>query len=145
MNLTRYTDYSLRVLIYVGLHPERRVSIHEISEAFAVSQNHLVKVVHHLGKCGFLKTTRGRTGGLMLGQDPAAIRVGDVVRQTEPGFELLECFAPATDHCAITQACRLKGVLAVALREFLAVLDRTTLADLLQNETSLRRLVAPKR
>ena len=137
MNLTRYSDYSLRVLLYVGLKEGELCSIQEISEAYRISRNHLVKVVHQLGKAGFLKTQRGRAGGISLGRPVEEIRVGDVVRATEPGFDLLECFNPETDQCAITPVCGLKGVFGQATKAFLDVLDRYTLADMLRNKRAL--------
>lgn len=149
MNLTRFTDYSLRTLIYVGMHPDRNSSIEEVSDAFRISRNHLLKVVHTLGRLGFLTTLRGRSGGLRLGMPAEDIRLGDVVRATEPGFELLECFEPTRDQCVITSQCRLKGVLHRALRSFLHELDQHTLKDLLANRSDLARALtagrAPKR
>lgn len=141
MNLTRFTDYSLRTLIYVGMFPDRLCSIDEVSRSFHVSRNHLLKVVSALGRLGYLATQRGRSGGLRLGRPPQEIRIGDVVRATEPGFDLLECFDAKRDHCAITSQCRLKGVLHVALKSFLAELDRHTLADLLENRNALVALL----
>lgn len=141
MNLTRFTDYSLRTLIYVGMFPDRLCSIDEVSRSFRVSRNHLLKVVSMLGRLGYLATQRGRTGGLRLGRAPQEIRIGEVVRATEPGFDLLECFDAQRDRCAITSQCRLKGVLHVALKSFLAELDRHTLADLLANRNDLVALL----
>jgi Rrf2 family nitric oxide-sensitive transcriptional repressor len=145
MNLTRFTDYSLRTLLYVGMHPDRNSSIDEVSDAFQISRNHLLKVVHTLGRLGFLTTMRGRSGGLRLGRPPGEIRLGEVVRATEPGFELLECFDSARDRCVITTQCRLKGVLRVALQSFLKELDRHTLEDLLGNRSELAALFAPRK
>jgi Rrf2 family transcriptional regulator, nitric oxide-sensitive transcriptional repressor len=130
MRLTRYTDYALRTLIYLGLSEPRQGSIAEISRAYGISENHLIKVVHHLGRLGLVKTSRGRGGGLRLALPPEQIIVGQVVRQTEDDLALVECFA--NDVCVITSACRLRGVLGEALAAFLTVLDRCTLADLLR-------------
>lgn len=129
MRLTRYTDYALRTLIYVGLHEPRQSSIAEIARAYGISESHLTKVVHQLGRLGFISTTRGRGGGLRLAKSPAEIIVGAVVRQTEEDLALVECFAGGA--CAITAPCRLRRALGEALAAFLAVLDRYTLADLL--------------
>jgi Rrf2 family nitric oxide-sensitive transcriptional repressor len=129
MRLTRYSDYALRTLIYLGLNEPRQGSIAEISRAYGISENHLTKVVHHLGRLGLVKTNRGRGGGLRLALPPEQISVGQVVRQTEDDLALVECFA--NNACVITNACRLRGVLGEALAAFLAVLDRYTLADLL--------------
>ncbi len=141
MNLTRHADLSLRVLLYVGLHGDRLSSVREVSERYGVSRNHLVKVAHHLVRLGFLETVRGRHGGLRLARPPEEITVGEVIRGTEPSFDLVECFAPETDTCAITPACRLKGVLHGALKRFLDELDRHTLADLLVNRSRLSPLL----
>ena len=129
MRLTRYTDYALRTLIYVGLREPRQSSIAEIAAAYGISESHLTKVVHQLGRLGLIQTIRGRGGGLRHAKAPAEIVVGAVVRQTEDDLALVDCFAGV--GCAITAPCRLRRVLGEALAAFLAVLDRTTLADLL--------------
>jgi Rrf2 family nitric oxide-sensitive transcriptional repressor len=141
MNLTRFTDYALRTLIHVGLRDDRLVAIHEVATAFQISKNHLLKVVNALGQKGFLATTRGRKGGLRLARPAAEIRVGDVVRAMEPGFDLLECFDPERDHCVITMHCKLKGALHRATRRFLDELDAVTLADLLRDRDPLLALL----
>jgi Rrf2 family nitric oxide-sensitive transcriptional repressor len=133
MRLTTFTDYSLRVLIYVAAAPEGHATIGEIARAFEISENHLVKVVHLLGREGFLVNTRGRGGGLRLAQPPRAINVGQVIRATEGADVPAECFDPAADRCALTGVCRLAGVLARALEAFHEVLDGVTLEDLLAN------------
>ncbi len=129
MRLTRYTDYSLRTLIYVGLREPGQSSIGEIARAYGISENHLTKVVHQLGRLGLIRTIRGRGGGLRLGMAPERIVIGQVVRQTEDDLALVECFASGA--CLITAPCRLKHALGEALGAFLAVLDGYTLADLL--------------
>ena len=126
MRLTRYTDYAMRVLLYVGARPERLCSIAEISRAYGISQNHLMKVVHDLGKAGYIASARGRFGGIRLGRPPEEIGVGAVVRHTEEGFDLADC-----GGCIIAPACGLTGALREALAAFMAVLDSYTLADLL--------------
>lgn len=137
MRLTRYTDYALRVLLYLGARPDRLCSIAEIARAYGISQNHLMKVVHELGKAGIVATARGRSGGLRLARPAAEIGIGAVVRQTEEGFDLADC-----GTCVIAPACRLTGVLAEALGAFMAVLDRYTLADLLVRPNELAALLA---
>jgi Rrf2 family nitric oxide-sensitive transcriptional repressor len=136
MRLTRYTDYALRVLLYVGARPDRLCSIGEIAEAYDISRNHLMKVVHNLGRDGFLETVRGRTGGIRLARPATEIRVGEVIRRTEEGFELVDC-----NGCPILPVCGLPGVLNEALRAFIGVLDRYTLADVVKSRTDLRRLL----
>jgi Rrf2 family nitric oxide-sensitive transcriptional repressor len=129
MRLTVYSDYALRSLIYIGLNEPRQARIAEISRAYGISENHLVKVVHHLGRIGLVKTSRGRGGGLHLARPADEIVIGEVVRRTEEDLALVECFA--NGDCAITGACQLRGILGEALAAFLAVLDRYTLADLI--------------
>lgn len=141
MHLTRYTDYSFRVLIYLGLEPGRRSTIKEISEQYGISRNHLVKVVHRLGALGYLRTVRGKNGGIVLARAPQELNLGEIARRTEDNLALVECFAPATNACCIAPACQLKNILDEALQAFLAVLDRYTLADLLQRSGELRRLL----
>ncbi|MGQ3301618.1 RrF2 family transcriptional regulator [Reyranella sp.] len=136
MRLTRYTDYALRVLTYLGAQPDRVCSIAEIARGYGISQNHLMKVAHDLGKAGYIEGVRGRAGGIRLARAPEKINVGAVVRQTEDGFALVEC-----DTCVISPACELTRVLDEALAAFMAVLDRYTLADLLKRQTKLLRLL----
>ncbi|XKE45379.1 Rrf2 family transcriptional regulator [Halomonas organivorans] len=130
MHLTRYTDYSLRVLIYLAIRGEERSTITEIAERFAISRNHLMKVVQDLNHRGYITAIRGKHGGLLLRRDPADICLGALVRDTERDLGLVECFGDDND-CVITPSCRLKPILAEALAAFLGVLDRYTLADLL--------------
>ncbi|MBP6770752.1 MAG: Rrf2 family transcriptional regulator [Reyranella sp.] len=136
MRLTRYTDYALRVLIHLGAQPDRVCSIAEIARAYGVSQNHLMKVAHDLGKAGYVEGVRGRTGGIRLARPPETINVGAVLREMEEGFDLVEC-----DTCTIAPACELTRILDEALVAFMTVLDRYTLADLLKRQTKLLRLL----
>ena len=138
MQLKRYTDYSLRVLIYTGLHKERLVTIGEISEHFGISRNHLVKVVHDLATRGFLESTRGRSGGIRLARPPEDIGVGNVVRQMEGSSNFVECYNP---HCPIEGACSLQGIMAEGQRAFVDVLERYSIADLIRNKADLLQLV----
>ena len=132
MELSRFTDYSLRVLIYAAAREGQKVTLAELTRAYRISQHHLVKIVHYLGKEGFLRNQRGRTGGILLGREPGEIRVGDVVRSTETHTDLVECFNPANDTCRLTPACKLKGVLQEARAAFFSVLDSYTLDDLVR-------------
>jgi Rrf2 family nitric oxide-sensitive transcriptional repressor len=132
MRLTRYTDYALRVLLYLGAQPDRICSIAEIARAYGISQNHLMKVAHDLGKAGYVEGVRGRSGGIRLAKPADRISVGAVVRRTEEGFDLADC-----GSCVISPACGLSGVLSEALTAFMAVLDRYTLADLLKKRSKL--------
>ncbi len=134
MQLTLYTDYSLRVLLYLGKKDGGPATIGEIAEYFGISRNHLVKVAHHLGTLGYLHTARGKGGGIRLAKAPEDITIGEVVRATEPNFHLVECFDPEASTCTVLQDCRLKGLLGKAQRRFFEVLDGCTLADLLKDE-----------
>ncbi|MGN6376042.1 MAG: RrF2 family transcriptional regulator [Sphingomonas sp.] len=126
MRLTRHTDYSLRVLIHLGERPERHCSIAEIAAAHGISKNHLMKVVHQLVRAGYLRSVRGRMGGVALAHRADEINVGVIVRLMECDLDLVDCAS-----CPLVTRCRLRGILADALRAFLAHLDRYTLADLL--------------
>jgi Rrf2 family nitric oxide-sensitive transcriptional repressor len=143
MQLTLYTDYSLRVLLYLGVHSDELVTIGEIADAYKISRNHLVKVVHHLASMGFVHTTRGKGGGVRLMRPPEEIRLGEVIRSTEGGFELVECMNSATNTCPIDQLCALKGVVREALSAFTSVWDRYTLADVLRNRGQLAEVLVP--
>jgi len=138
MHLSLHSDYSLRVLMFLTLRGDAKASIDEIATAFDISANHLVKVVHNLSKLGFIETSRGRGGGMRLARRPEAIRVGDVVRQTE-SLDIIECFDKATNTCRIARICALRGALAEATGAFLATLDGYTLADITRNTQALAR------
>ncbi|WP_151448876.1 RrF2 family transcriptional regulator [Lacisediminimonas profundi] len=141
MRLTDYTDYTLRTLIYLGLHRDHLVTIREISDAYGISNNHLTKVVHQLGLSGMVQTTRGRGGGLCLAREPGEINIGAVVRLTEPDFNMVECFDQARNDCVLAPACQLKDLLRRATQAWLAVLDEVTLEQILSNASSLRKSV----
>jgi len=144
MRLTVHSDYSLRVLIFLAARRGEMSTIPEIARAYGISRAHLMKVVHELGRLGYVETTRGRHGGLTLGRAPESIRVGEVLRQTEETLALVECFSKASpgDGCRIDGACRLKGALAEAMRAFFGVLDDYTLADIVGARSApLRRLL----
>jgi Rrf2 family nitric oxide-sensitive transcriptional repressor len=130
MRLTTFTDYSLRVLLYVATAPAGRANIAQIAKRYGVSEHHIVKVVHLLGKEGLLINRRGRGGGLRLARAPVEINVGNVVRITEEPSELVECFSPS-GRCVISPSCRLAGVFREAHDGFYQVLDKFTLADLI--------------
>lgn len=141
MRLTVYTDFSLRTLMYIALNPDRRPTIAEIAQRYRISKNHLMKVVYDLGRAGYLETARGRNGGLRLGRDPHDIRLGDVVRTTEPDMALVPCFELTGSDCAILPECRLRTALQRACAAFLEVLDGYTLADLVANRDQLTALL----
>ena len=129
MRLTQYTDYSLRVLLYLAHKKDEMVTISELADFYKISRNHLVKVVHNLGVKGYLQTTRGKHGGMRLARPAHEIVIGDVVRKVEPDFDLLECFNTSTDQCMITHSCALKSLLIRARNDFLSTLDLYTVAD----------------
>jgi Rrf2 family nitric oxide-sensitive transcriptional repressor len=138
MRLTRYTDYAIRVLLYLGAEPGRLSSIAEIARAYDISQNHLMKVVNDLVRAGYVASVRGRSGGVRLARPAAEINVGAVIRQTEEEFDLVEC-----GSCRISPACGLTGALGQALLAFMAVLDGYTLEDLLAKRGEIRKLFPP--
>ncbi len=142
MQLTYYTDYSLRVLMYLAVHPDRLVSVPEIADRYGISRNHLVKVVHNLARGGYIKSYRGKGGGIELARDPAKINIGEVVRYTEGPPKLVECFDAERNRCVITNACGLAEVIAEACDNFFATLDRYTLADLLKRRARLAKILS---
>ncbi|MDF1753448.1 MAG: Rrf2 family transcriptional regulator [Verrucomicrobiales bacterium] len=137
MELTQFTDFSLRTLIYVGLKNGELASIREIASSFAISENHLTKVVHGLAKSGHLKTFRGRGGGITLGKAPEEIAIGELVRELE-NMAVVECLRPDGGACCIAGICKLQHALRRATEAFLAELDHYTLADLITNEVDLK-------
>jgi Rrf2 family transcriptional regulator, nitric oxide-sensitive transcriptional repressor len=141
MQLTFYTDYSLRVLMYLAVRCDRLVNISEIAERYGISRNHLVKVVHNLTRGEFIKSYRGKGGGIELARDPAEINVGEVVRYTEGPRKTVECFDVEKNRCIISAVCGLAEVIEEACDSFFAALDRYTLADLLKHRTGLAKIL----
>ncbi len=137
MQLTRCTDYALRVLIYLVLRKDTNATITEIAAFYRISRNHLVKIVHVLGVKGFIQTTRGKGGGIRLARAPEEISLGAVVRSMEPHFDIVECFNGENAHCAVLPVCGLRGALYKATQEFLSVLDGYSLANLVAEKPSL--------
>lgn len=142
MYITRYTDYSLRVLMYVALKGDEISTIGEIADSYGISKNHLMKVVQQLNAKGYLIALRGKNGGLRLNGPAANINIGNLVRDTEEDFALVECFS-GNNSCNITPACHLKSVFKEALEAFFKALDQYTLADLVpkQNQPALIKLL----
>ncbi len=134
MQLTLHADYSLRVLVYLAIHNERLVSTQEMSQAYGISNNHLVKVVLNLGRSGFIRSRRGRKGGIELAMPPSEINIGKVMRMVEPDFKLVECFDPVRNTCPIDPVCALKIVLGEAINSSFRVLDKYTLADVVSED-----------
>lgn len=141
MRLTVYTDYAVRVLIYLGVRgPDHLATIQEIADMYQISKNHLMKVTYDLGKYGYIETIRGRGGGIKLAMKPEDIIIGQVVRKTEEDFYLVECFNQENNLCVISPECRLKNILFEALQAYLKVLDNYTLADVLVSKDALFQL-----
>lgn len=129
MQLTRFTDYGLRTLVYLSVLPEGRLaSIDEVCATFELSRNHVTKIVHKLGREGYIQTQRGQGGGMRLALAPAVINLGDVVRSLEPNMQPVNCMEPKA--CVLLPGCELKNVFAEAIDAFLAELDKHTLEDL---------------
>ena len=142
MRLTIFTDYNLRVLIYLAANrdEEKLATIGDIATAYRISENHLMKVVHHLAKQGYIETTRGNGGGMRLARAPDEINIGAVVRGAEEDLAVVECFEEGNLKCPIVPACALRDVLARSMRAFFAVLDGETLADLVRPQAKLVRI-----
>lgn len=130
MQLTRFTDYSLRTLICLGLHQDRLMTVQEIADYYGISQTHLMKVVHNLGMRGYIETVRGRGGGIRLARHPELVSVGEVIRDTEENIHIAECFGGNTS-CRLLPTCVLKSAFAEARKNFLATLDHYRLSDLI--------------
>ena len=141
MRMTQHTDYALRMLIYLAARLQGSCTVGEVADAYGLSRNHLLKVALRLGRLGVIATTRGRSGGIRMALRPEEINLGALVRRTEDDFSVVECMQDAGGACAISPACRLKGVFAEALEAYLAVLDRYTLADVVRNRAGLRPLL----
>jgi Rrf2 family nitric oxide-sensitive transcriptional repressor len=141
MRLTIHTDYALRTLIYLGVVGDRLTPVGDVAEAYGISKHHLLKVASTLASGGYVEAVRGSGGGIRLARAPADINIGQVVRFTEADMNLVECFCPGEDGCRIQTGCLLRSVLRNALRAFLAVLDRYTLADLMGSKPLLEELL----
>jgi Rrf2 family nitric oxide-sensitive transcriptional repressor len=136
MELTRFTDYALRVLIYLGAHPDRLSTISEVAGSYKISANHLMKVVNHLATTGYVGTVRGKGGGMRLARAPQLINIGDVVRDCEDSLDIVECFNQRNRTCPLLPSCTLKSVLSEAKKNFLATLDSYSLQDMLGAQTA---------
>jgi len=143
MRITKRTDFALRVLLYLAVHPGERFSTQQIASAFGLSLNHLHKVVRDLGELGLVTLHRGAKGGVELAKEPAKISVGKVARAFEDSDALIECFADENNTCVISPGCKLKSVLRGAQDAFFAHLDPVTVADLIRGRANkaLRRLL----
>ncbi len=170
MRLTNYSDYALRSLIYLAVKPEPQMlaNISDIANSYDISKSHLTKIIHQLGQLGYIDSVRGKNGGIRLARAPKDINLGVLIKQIEPDFELVECFATtlinnqdevknqaaaltlidemavknnATSGCVISPACQLKAVFFEAMTAFIMVLESYTLADIINNEAALKQLL----
>lgn len=142
MRLTRFTDNALRCLIFLGTSPENTHTVGEVAFRMNISEDHLLKVVQRLVELGYVRTIRGRNGGVQLARAPETLTVAEIVRSTEDNLSLVPCFDPATNDCPIASACDLALCLDEALGAFFATLERTTLADLVVKRTRLLPLMS---
>ncbi|HDV5709358.1 TPA: Rrf2 family transcriptional regulator [Legionella pneumophila] len=140
MQLTQFTDYSLRALIYIALK-KGSCTIKDITDAYSISNNHLIKIIHNLSKMGLIKTIRGKNGGILMAASPETINLGQLIMELEPNFDLVPCFNKEKANCCIAPACKLKSVLYEAQRAFLQILEQYTLADVLHNPGELSVLL----
>ena len=143
MKLTKYADLSLRLLMYLAMRRGEPATIQEVSDRFAVSKNHMVKISHQLTKAGLIESTRGRNGGVCLARPPESITVEEALRATENSFDLVECSDAAQNHCVISEVCKLNGVLGAARAAFFDVLRQVSLADLVKNSKALEKCLLP--
>jgi Rrf2 family transcriptional regulator, nitric oxide-sensitive transcriptional repressor len=142
MKLTRFSDYSLRILMFAALRDDLKFSVEEVAKVYGLSRHHAAKAVNFLTQSGYLRAQRGRGGGIRLGQKPHEICIGHLVRQTERGSPLVECFDAGSNTCPLIHACLLKQALGQAWTAFFKTLDRYTLADLVHKPGPLRRALA---
>lgn len=129
MQLTIFTDFGLRSLMFMAARPHAQSSVREIADHFGISRNHLVKVVHRLAQLGYVTSARGRGGGIKLAHDPRTIRIGDLVQQLEPHMQVVECFDATSNTCKITNMCELKHILHKGKTSFIDTLNNYTLED----------------
>lgn len=141
MKLTTFSDYTLRVLMFLALNRDRLATIPEIAAAYSISENHLMKVVHQLARSGVIESVRGKGGGIRLAREPVAIRLGQVIRASEGSAPIVECLSGEAPTCRIAPACRLTAILSRAFEGLYASLDEYTLADLVQRPRALQSLL----
>ena len=142
MRLTIYTDYALRLMMYLAVKEDGLATIAEIAESYEISKAHLMKVAHHMGIAGYVESVRGARGGLRLAKPAKAISLGEIVRHAEPDMAVMACLKPIDAPCVIKRCCVLRGALEEAGLAFLEVLDGYTLSDLVQPRERLRNLLS---
>lgn len=144
MQLTIFTDYGLRSLMFLAARPDKVSSVREIAEHYGISRNHLVKVVHRLAQLGYITSSKGKGGGIKLACDASKLKLGELVRELEPNMQIVECFDRETNTCKVVSACRLKHFLHDANQAFLDVLNQHSLADAVKDRSLfLSKLGAP--
>lgn len=141
MKLSTFSDYTLRVLMYLAIHRDRLATIPEIATAYEISENHLMKVVHQLARAGTVESVRGKGGGIRLALEPEAVRLGQVIRASETDAPIVECLSEEGGACRIAPACRLSAILVRAFEAMFAALDEYTLADLVRKPGKLELLL----
>ena len=141
MRMTLHTDYALRMLMMLGVRDGEPVTVQQVAESYGLSRNHLLKVALKLRNLGVITATRGRSGGIALARRPEDINIGAIIRATEDDFAMVECMKTDGGACLLSPACRLKGVVHEALQAYLAVFDKYSLADLIQNKDALGLLL----
>lgn len=141
MRMTLHTDYALRMLMMLGIRDGEPVTVQQVANSYGLSRNHLLKVALKLRNLNVITATRGRTGGIALARRPEDINIGAIIRATEDDFAMVECMKTDGGTCLLTPACRLKGVVREALQAYLAVFDKYSLADLIQNKDALGLLL----
>lgn len=143
MQLTTFTDYGLRALMYLAAEPDRLCSVRELAEHYGISRNHLVKVVHKLSQLGYIASHKGKGGGIRLARDPAELNLGDMIRSLEPNMDIVECFDKETNTCKVTNTCHLKHFLYDANQAFIESLSQHTLADAVPDKTLFLQPLRP--
>jgi Rrf2 family nitric oxide-sensitive transcriptional repressor len=141
MRITTFSDYTLRVLMFLALNRDRLATIPEVAATYDISENHLMKVVNQLARSGVIESVRGKGGGIRLAREPEEIRIGQIIRASEGETPLVECLSGDPDACRIVTACKFRVVLVRAFNSLYATLDEYTLADLVSNPRRLKELL----
>jgi Rrf2 family transcriptional regulator, nitric oxide-sensitive transcriptional repressor len=140
VQITIFTDYGLRSLMFLAARPERLCNVREISDHYGISYNHLVKVIHRLSQLGYVQSIKGKGGGVKLAKEATTLRLGDLVKALEPNMDIVECFNRDTNTCRITDSCQLKHYLFDANNAFLSSLNNHTLADTVKGTNIFKAL-----
>lgn len=136
MQLTSFTDYGIRVLMYLATQPEQISSVKEIAEYYNISRNHLVKITHRLSQLGYINTSKGKGGGIQISKGIEKLNLGDIIIALEPNFNIVECFDAQNNTCRITNSCHFKHYISEARENFINTMNKYTLGDTIQNKKS---------